>query len=40
MSLEWASEDVIKDEKWLAGMVGGLNASGVALVASAAVGLW
>lgn len=37
---EWASTEMINSQEWLAGMVGGLNASGVALVASAAVGLW
>mmetsp|Transcript_95603 Transcript_95603/g.247201 ORF Transcript_95603/g.247201 Transcript_95603/m.247201 type:complete len:476 (-) Transcript_95603:190-1617(-) len=36
----WASASVINDNDWLAGLVGGLNASGVALVASATVGLW
>lgn len=36
----WASIGVISDNKWLAGLVGGLSASGVALVVSATVGLW
>lgn len=36
----WASEDVIGAHKWLAGLVGALSAAGVALVASAAIGLW
>mmetsp|Transcript_42378 Transcript_42378/g.95628 ORF Transcript_42378/g.95628 Transcript_42378/m.95628 type:complete len:492 (-) Transcript_42378:5-1480(-) len=36
----WASTDVIGAHPWLAGLVGGLSAGGVALVASAAIGLW
>jgi len=36
----WASPQVIAEHDWLAGLVGGLGASGVALVASAGVGLW
>lgn len=36
----WASIEVINDNMWLAGLVGGLSAAGVALVVSAAVGLW
>mmetsp|Transcript_49324 Transcript_49324/g.142945 ORF Transcript_49324/g.142945 Transcript_49324/m.142945 type:complete len:502 (+) Transcript_49324:128-1633(+) len=37
---EWASAQVMRDNTWLAGLVGGLSAAGVALVASAAIGLW
>mmetsp|Transcript_91889 Transcript_91889/g.163588 ORF Transcript_91889/g.163588 Transcript_91889/m.163588 type:complete len:460 (+) Transcript_91889:47-1426(+) len=36
----WASDDVVNENAWLAGLVGGLAAAGVALVASAALGLW
>lgn len=36
----WASSTVVRDHAWLAGLVGGLAAAGVALVASAAVRLW
>lgn len=36
----WATPQVISDYTWLAGLVGGLSAAGVALVASAAIGLW
>lgn len=36
----WASTAVIQDRLWLAGLVGGLSATGVALAASAAVSLW
>jgi len=36
----WASSQVINQNAWLAGLVGGLSAAGVALVASAAIGLW
>jgi len=36
----WATEEVVSENAWLAGLVGGLSAAGVALVASAAVGLW
>ena len=37
---EKQSFQVISDYTWLAGLVGGLSAAGVALVASAAIGLW
>eukprot|EP00913_Durusdinium_trenchii_P016956 g15941.t1 len=36
----WATPQVIAEHTWLAGLVGGLSAAGVALVASAAIGLW
>merc|ERR1740129_1587158 len=35
----WLTETVLQDNRWLHGMVNGLNAAGVALVISAAIGL-
>lgn len=36
---DWLTETVLQDNKWLHGTVNGLNAAGVALVMSAAIGL-